>query len=237
MEKGPGRVTLKSRGARCSNGFLEGEPPRPGPSPPAEKPPRPESKSAQPADGWKGERPRSEEDNELNLPNLAAAYSSILRSLGEDPERQGLIKTPWRAATAMQFFTKGYQETISGQCARWPAGVQGTGEVAAGSSAPARGSFRSCSLLAEEAECWHFTNPALGALAQQRAEDKGLDGTHFGLLESQRPLPPGPVCSRPRGVLPTGCTQPSPPASAGGTTVTELPYVPGREPERPGPDT
>ncbi|KAB0375084.1 hypothetical protein FD755_013576 [Muntiacus reevesi] len=113
MEKGPGRVTLRSRGARCSNGFLEGEPPRPGPSPPAEKPPRPESKSAQPADGWKGERPRSEEDNELNLPNLAAAYSSILRSLGEDPERQGLIKTPWRAATAMQFFTKGYQETIS----------------------------------------------------------------------------------------------------------------------------
>ncbi|KAJ1079194.1 hypothetical protein K5549_018059, partial [Capra hircus] len=91
----------------------QGEPPRPGPSPPAEKPPRPESKSAQPADGWKGERPRSEEDNELNLPNLAAAYSSILRSLGEDPERQGLIKTPWRAATAMQFFTKGYQETIS----------------------------------------------------------------------------------------------------------------------------
>ena len=154
MEKGPGRVTLKSRGARCSNGFLEGEPPRPGPSPPAEKPPRPESKSAQPADGWNGERPRSEEDNELNLPNLAAAYSSILRSLGEDPERQGLIKTPWRAATAMQFFTKGYQETISGQCARWPAGVQGTGVVAAGS-------FRSCSLL-EEDECWHLPNPALG---------------------------------------------------------------------------
>lgn len=65
-------------------------------------------------DGWKGERPRSEEDNELNLPNLAAAYSSILRSLGEDPQRQGLLRTPWRAATAMQFFTKGYQETISG---------------------------------------------------------------------------------------------------------------------------
>uniref|UniRef100_A0A8D2MAK4 GTP cyclohydrolase 1 n=1 Tax=Zonotrichia albicollis TaxID=44394 RepID=A0A8D2MAK4_ZONAL len=27
--------------------------------------------------------------------------------------RQGLLKTPWRAATAMQFFTKGYQETIA----------------------------------------------------------------------------------------------------------------------------
>uniref|UniRef100_A0A9L0KAH1 GTP cyclohydrolase 1 n=1 Tax=Equus asinus TaxID=9793 RepID=A0A9L0KAH1_EQUAS len=112
MEKGPVRAPAKPRGARCSNGFPEGEP-RPGPSRPAEKQPRPETRSAQPADGWKGERPRSEEDNELNLPNLAAAYSSILRSLGEDPQRQGLLKTPWRAATAMQFFTKGYQETIS----------------------------------------------------------------------------------------------------------------------------
>ncbi|XP_047719911.1 GTP cyclohydrolase 1 isoform X3 [Prionailurus viverrinus] len=113
MEKGPVRAPAKPRGARCSNGFPEGESPRPGPSGRAEKPPRPETKSVQPADGWKGERPRSEEDNELNLPNLAAAYSSILRSLGEDPQRQGLLKTPWRAATAMQFFTKGYQETIS----------------------------------------------------------------------------------------------------------------------------
>lgn len=114
MEKGPRRASAKPRGARCSNGFPAGESPRPGPSPPAEEPPRPETKSAQPADGWKGERPRSEEDNELNLPDLAAAYTSILRSLGEDPQRQGLLKTPWRAATAMQFFTKGYQETISG---------------------------------------------------------------------------------------------------------------------------
>lgn len=52
------------------------------------------------------------EDNEMNLPSLAAAYTTILRGLGEDPQRQGLLKTPWRAATAMQFFTKGYQEKI-----------------------------------------------------------------------------------------------------------------------------
>ncbi|XP_069064643.1 GTP cyclohydrolase 1 [Pleurodeles waltl] len=65
------------------------------------------------AASWKEERTRSEEDNQMNLPALAAAYSTILRSLGEDPSRQGLLKTPWRAATAMQFFTKGYQETIS----------------------------------------------------------------------------------------------------------------------------
>lgn len=239
MEKGPGRVTLKSRGARCSNGFLEGEPPRPGPSPPAEKPPRPESKSAQPADGWKGERPRSEEDNELNLPNLAAAYSSILRSLGEDPERQGLIKTPWRAATAMQFFTKGYQETISGQCARWRAGGRACRargkwlrEARAGS-----GKFPELLTLGGGSRMLALAEPRPRPWPSRRAKDGGLGGTHFGRLESQRPLPPGPVCSRPRGVLPTGCTQPSPPAWAGGTAVSELPHAPGREPERPGLDT
>ncbi|XP_074250022.1 GTP cyclohydrolase 1 isoform X1 [Saimiri boliviensis] len=127
MEKGPVRaLEEKPRSARCSNGFPERDPARPGPSRPAEKPPRPEAKSAQPADGWKGERPRSEEDNELNLPNLAAAYSSILSSLGENPQRQGLLKTPWRAATAMQFFTKGYQETISemGYCSVTQAGLR-----------------------------------------------------------------------------------------------------------------
>uniref|UniRef100_A0A3B3I3A1 GTP cyclohydrolase 1 n=1 Tax=Oryzias latipes TaxID=8090 RepID=A0A3B3I3A1_ORYLA len=64
-------------------------------------------------DSWKEERTRSVEDNEMSLPSLAAAYSTILRGLGEDPQRQGLLKTPWRAATAMQFFTKGYQEKIT----------------------------------------------------------------------------------------------------------------------------
>ncbi|XP_006894405.1 PREDICTED: GTP cyclohydrolase 1 [Elephantulus edwardii] len=103
----------KPPGARCSNGFPELEPPRSEPSRPVEMSPQLKAKSSQTADSWKDERPQKEEDNELNLPNLAAAYSSILRSLGEDPQRQGLLKTPWRAATAMQFFTKGYRETIS----------------------------------------------------------------------------------------------------------------------------
>jgi GTP cyclohydrolase I len=52
----------------------------------------------------------------MSLPSLATAYTSILRGLGEDPQRQGLLKTPRRAATAMQFFTKGYQEKIIGEC-------------------------------------------------------------------------------------------------------------------------
>lgn len=62
---------------------------------------------------WREERTRSLEDNERSLPSLEAAYSTILRGLGEDPLRQGLLHTPRRAATAMQFFTKGYQETIT----------------------------------------------------------------------------------------------------------------------------
>lgn len=66
-------------------------------------------------ESWKEERTRSVEDNEMSLPSLAAAYTTILRGLGEDPQRQGLLKTPWRAATAMQFFTKGYQEKIVGE--------------------------------------------------------------------------------------------------------------------------
>ncbi|XP_077569972.1 GTP cyclohydrolase 1 [Stigmatopora nigra] len=64
------------------------------------------------AESWKEDHTRSVEDNEISLPSLAEAYTTILRGLGEDPQRQGLLKTPWRAATAMQFFTKGYQETI-----------------------------------------------------------------------------------------------------------------------------
>jgi GTP cyclohydrolase I len=36
-------------------------------------------------------------------------YSSIITSLGEDINREGLIKTPKRASKAMQFLTQGYQ--------------------------------------------------------------------------------------------------------------------------------
>ncbi|KAG6933580.1 GTP cyclohydrolase 1-like [Chelydra serpentina] len=46
------------------------------------------------------------------LPALEDAYLSILEGLGENPARQGLRLTPRRAAKAMQFLTKGYQETI-----------------------------------------------------------------------------------------------------------------------------
>ena len=41
------------------------------------------------------------------------AFLQILRQLGEDPARDGLADTPKRAASAMQFLTKGYREELS----------------------------------------------------------------------------------------------------------------------------
>lgn len=41
---------------------------------------------------------------------LMKHYKAILDLLGEDSEREGLIKTPERVAKAMQFLTKGYHE-------------------------------------------------------------------------------------------------------------------------------
>uniref|UniRef100_A0A3Q3KJS8 GTP cyclohydrolase 1 n=1 Tax=Mastacembelus armatus TaxID=205130 RepID=A0A3Q3KJS8_9TELE len=58
---------------------------------------------------------RNDVEGKSCLPALEAAYTSILRELGEDTDRQGLLRTPLRAAKAMQFLTKGYQETIDGE--------------------------------------------------------------------------------------------------------------------------
>lgn len=41
---------------------------------------------------------------------IAAHYKEILRLLGENPDREGLVKTPERVAKALQFITKGNQE-------------------------------------------------------------------------------------------------------------------------------
>ena len=44
------------------------------------------------------------------LDELAAHYKEILNLLGEDPEREGLLKTPMRVAKAMQILTRGYSQ-------------------------------------------------------------------------------------------------------------------------------
>lgn len=43
---------------------------------------------------------------------IANAYSTIIEAVGEDPTRQGLLKTPQRAAKAILHFTKGYEENL-----------------------------------------------------------------------------------------------------------------------------
>ena len=48
--------------------------------------------------------------NEANIAELMVHYREILRLLGEDPDREGLIKTPERVAKAMSFITKGYAQ-------------------------------------------------------------------------------------------------------------------------------
>ena len=42
--------------------------------------------------------------------NIADNYASIIKNLGEDPSREGLLKTPERASKAMQFLMQGYQQ-------------------------------------------------------------------------------------------------------------------------------
>jgi len=42
------------------------------------------------------------------IARIAAHYSSILTDLGEDPQREGLLKTPERVAKALQYLTHGY---------------------------------------------------------------------------------------------------------------------------------
>jgi len=52
---------------------------------------------------------RSESYDDEITHNLKENYSSIITSLGEDVNREGLVKTPERASKAMQFLTQGYQ--------------------------------------------------------------------------------------------------------------------------------
>ena len=44
-------------------------------------------------------------------PELKKHYEAILSLIGEDPTREGLVKTPERVAKAMQFLTQGYEQS------------------------------------------------------------------------------------------------------------------------------
>ncbi len=51
---------------------------------------------------------KTEKFDKTKTDEIASHYAEIIRLLGEDMEREGLIKTPMRVAKAMQFLTQGY---------------------------------------------------------------------------------------------------------------------------------
>ncbi len=51
-----------------------------------------------------------EKYDEETTSGLMKDYHHVLSSLGEDPEREGLLKTPERVAKAMQYLTQGYSQ-------------------------------------------------------------------------------------------------------------------------------
>ena len=53
----------------------------------------------------------SEADHKSEL--LESLYGQIIEIIGEDPERQGLVKTPLRAAKALEFLTSGYHQDVN----------------------------------------------------------------------------------------------------------------------------
>ena len=50
--------------------------------------------------------------DEDRLADMANSFRDILEAIGEDPQRQGLLRTPTRAARAFEFLTQGYRQTV-----------------------------------------------------------------------------------------------------------------------------
>jgi GTP cyclohydrolase IA len=58
------------------------------------------------------QKPQSDNRTEVSETDMRQAVDTLLRGVGEDPEREGLLKTPKRVAKAMQFLTSGYNQSL-----------------------------------------------------------------------------------------------------------------------------
>ncbi len=47
-----------------------------------------------------------------DIDEIANLYRSLISEVGEDVEREGLVRTPTRAAKALDFLTQGYEQTL-----------------------------------------------------------------------------------------------------------------------------
>ena len=57
-----------------------------------------------------GEQDRAREA--LAMADTSELVRELLQRLGEDPERQGLVRTPQRVADSLQWLTRGYRQTV-----------------------------------------------------------------------------------------------------------------------------
>ncbi|KXS15791.1 GTP cyclohydrolase I [Gonapodya prolifera JEL478] len=65
-----------------------------------------------PSIGTRARKDESPEERQKRVEKLTAAVRTMLECIGEDPDREGLLKTPERYAKALLFLTKGYEENI-----------------------------------------------------------------------------------------------------------------------------
>jgi len=63
--------------------------------------------------GARERREDTEESRAARIEKISGAVRTILECIGEDPNREGLLKTPERYAKALMFFSKGYEESVT----------------------------------------------------------------------------------------------------------------------------
>lgn len=60
----------------------------------------------------RGSLPKAGYCAEPPLDTIENAYRSLLKDVGEDPQREGLVDTPKRAAKALKYLTQGYEQQL-----------------------------------------------------------------------------------------------------------------------------